>query len=323
MKLSIIIPVFNAERYLGKCLESVFDQDLQVLDFEVIVINDGSTDDSEQIILRYSSRHHNLLYLKQTNKGVSVARNAGLELAKGEYITFVDSDDQIEKDSLKKIIEKLETDSLDILYPLIDTYSESGERLDNIGYKGLYDEIKRGILQERRTFPPTFYRKELVKDFRFNPRISFGEDTVFNAKAQALADRVAFVNIPYYRYTVRENSLSKQGRTRKVFKGLLLAITEVRAYQQQHFNNMTESEDYFDKIYEIFVTRILELNIMPQWNRENYNEIVTVLADLNLIYILNRLSAKYPHVGTSFRKFKAYQQYLGFKSTIHQLLYRG
>lgn len=323
MKLSIIIPVYNAEKYLSKCLESVFDQDLDLDEYEVIIINDGSLDESSTIIIDFQKKFSNLLLVNQKNQGVSAARNAGLVLATGAYITFVDSDDQIKKHSLKNIIENLETDRLDILYPLIDTYEENGELLGNIGFKGNYNDIRSGILQDRRTFPPTFYRKDLIKDHRFNPGISFGEDTVFNTKAQALAERVAFVNIPYYKYTVRENSLSKQGQTRKVFDGMLLAIVEIRTFQNQHFEQVTESEKYFDNVYEIFVTRILELNIIPEWNRENYNKLVSVLEKLNLRHILHGMSYKYPYVGNSFRTFKAYQQYLGFKSIIHHFLHRA
>lgn len=321
MELSFIIPVFNADKFLTKCLESVFSQDLKASEYEVIVINDGSSDLSRNIILDFKQRHLNLIFLDQENRGVSEARNAGLEIARGKYITFLDSDDEIELNSLQQIVQKLEDAQLDMVYPNIDTYLENGNRLGNISFDGTYDEVKKGIVQERRTFPPTFYRKELLRDICFDPSTAFGEDTVFNAKAQALADRVCFINVPYYRYTVRENSLSKQGRTPKAFSGFISAISDLHNFQQKHFGGTDIANPYFDNIYEIFVTRILELNVMPAWNRGNYDHLLKVLEEQNLMYILHRFSAKYPYVATSFDKFKVCQRYRAYKSKLFGSIY--
>lgn len=321
MKLSIIIPVYNTEKYLSRCLQSIFGQNFNRSEYEVIIINDGSSDQSEHIIYQFAMLHRNLIYLRQSNQGVSAARNAGMDLAKGEYITFVDSDDEIEKNSLQLICEKLEKDNLDILYPKIATYSENGELLGNITFGEKYEEIRSGILQERRTYPPTFYRKTLIKDIRFNETISFGEDTVFNVKAQSLAERVIFVNYPYYKYTVRQNSLSKQGRSEKTFRGLLKAIIEVRRFQQLNFQKNPEAKNYFDKVYEIFVTRILELNVIPNWNRAFFDELLTLLEEEEMLYILTVLSDKYPYLDRSFGKFKAYKNYHSFKAKMYSVIY--
>ena len=321
MKLSIIIPVYNSEKFLAGCFESVFQQNLLEAEYEIIVVNDGSTDGSENIILDFKSKNSNLVFINQVNKGVSTARNLGLDIAKGEFITFIDSDDEIERNSLKTIIEKLENDDLDIFYPKIDTYSKNGHRLGTVAFEGKCNEIKRGVLQERRTFPPTFYRKELLKNIRFNPEIALGEDTVFNTKAQAIAQRVCYADIAYYRYTSRENSLSKQGQSEKAFGGFLKAIREIHAYQQNDFKEIQGAKKYFDKVYIIFVTRIIELNIMPDWNKDNYEQLVIVLKDLHLIYILDLFATKYPYVNTYFLFFKGYQKYLKLKSKIYNLIH--
>lgn len=323
MILSIIIPVYNAEKYLRKCLKIIFQQYLPASDYEVIVINDGSIDESKNIILDFQNNHRNLIVVNQANNGVSTARNVGLAIAKGNYITFVDSDDEIESNSLKSIIEKLKIDNLDILYPRIDTYSDNDHRLGSISFNGNYDEIKRGVFQERRTFPATFYRKELLKNIRFNPLISLGEDTVFNAKVQAIAHRVSFANIPYYKYTVRENSLSKLGQSDKAFAGFMKAIIEIHTFQQNEFKEIADAKPYFDKVYEIFVTRIIELNIIPKWKEDNYKELVNLLKTLNLLYILNLFPSKYPYVNSSFLFFKTYKKYLELKSKIYNLIHRA
>lgn len=322
MKMSIIIPVYNSEKFLSRCLHSIFEQNLDVSEFEIIVINDGSSDPSGKIIMQFAALHKNLVYVSQSNQGVSSARNTGLNLAKGAYITFIDSDDVIENDSLQLIWDKLEKDKLDILYPNIDTYSETGERLGNIEFEGTYDDIKSGFLQERRTYPPTFYRKELLTKICFDSTISFGEDTVFNAKAQAWAQKVSFADIPYYKYTLRQNSLSKQGYSDKAFQGFTKAIGDLRSFQNQNFQNNKAAKEYFDKVYKIFVTRIIELNVMPEWNYTRYSKLVNLLEENNLLYILDLFNYKYPYVAKSFAKFKAYQDYLALKSKTYRLIYR-
>lgn len=108
-RVSVIIPVFNAEKYLSKCIDSVLSQTCPAL--ELILVNDGSTDRSEEIINTYI-QDDRVVYLKQENKGVSAARNLGLSRASGEYIIFVDSDDYLISDSLDKRIEEARTTDL-------------------------------------------------------------------------------------------------------------------------------------------------------------------------------------------------------------------
>lgn len=95
LKLSIIIPVYNTEKYIKRCLESVCNQDLNKSDYEVIVINDGSPDNSKSIILKQQKIYKNIIYFEQENKGLGAARNAGIRLAQGKYLMFIDSDDFI------------------------------------------------------------------------------------------------------------------------------------------------------------------------------------------------------------------------------------
>ena len=95
MLLSIIIPVYKVERYIKATLQSVFNQNIDTTSYEVIVINDGTPDDSMSIVTEFSKKHENLFIISQANQGLSCARNAGLKRAKGDYVWFVDSDDTI------------------------------------------------------------------------------------------------------------------------------------------------------------------------------------------------------------------------------------
>ena len=114
MFLSIIIPVFNTEKYLQKCLSSVLAQDISADEYEIIVVNDGSTDNSQKIIDEFKQSNNNIRTLIQTNSGQSVARNKALDIAKGDYIWFVDSDDYISENCLNKL-QSIAIDTPDII----------------------------------------------------------------------------------------------------------------------------------------------------------------------------------------------------------------
>ncbi len=105
--LSIIIPVYNAEKYLAECLDSCLNQDIPAEDYEIICVNDGSTDGSAEILERYAREHSNVRFITQPNGGVSVARNTGIDAARGEYIWFVDADDLIQRNCLAGLRRRL------------------------------------------------------------------------------------------------------------------------------------------------------------------------------------------------------------------------
>lgn len=108
IKISIIVPAYNAEKYLERCLDSLVNQDLPTGEYEVIVINDGSTDRTEAILHEYSGRYSNVHYVTIENRGVSEARNYGCREARGKYFLFVDADDWIQSNVLQYVYDSLE-----------------------------------------------------------------------------------------------------------------------------------------------------------------------------------------------------------------------
>lgn len=114
MKLSIIIPAYNVEQYIGNCLDSIFNQQIDTDQIEIIVVNDGSKDGTEAIIKQYAAQHLNLIYISQENQGQSVARNTGLKRATGDLVWYVDSDDATTENSIKTIFSYFEK------YPHVD-----------------------------------------------------------------------------------------------------------------------------------------------------------------------------------------------------------
>lgn len=125
-KISVIVPVYNTEKYLRKCLDSILNQTYQ--DFEIIIINDGSTDGSEKIINEYKEKNSSRIkYYVQQNAGLSSARNVGIEKAKGEYLSFIDSDDYIDKDLFQNLKQEIDKDIDLIKFKLIkvdENYNE-------------------------------------------------------------------------------------------------------------------------------------------------------------------------------------------------------
>lgn len=113
-KVSVIIPVYNVEKYLADCLDSVVNQTLE--EVEIICVNDGSTDSSESILKQYSCAYNNITVIKQENQGLSCARNAGILHARGEYIYFLDSDDRITANAMEEMYNLAHKDELDVLY---------------------------------------------------------------------------------------------------------------------------------------------------------------------------------------------------------------
>ena len=115
MQLSIIIPAYNAEKYLDECLASCYRQEMSECDYELIIINDGSTDGTLAKAQEWAAKHSNIRIISQENKGLSQARNAGIEASQGDYIIFLDSDDSLAEDSLVRIHVKCRKDDLDML----------------------------------------------------------------------------------------------------------------------------------------------------------------------------------------------------------------
>ncbi len=181
--VSIIIPVYNAERTLCKCLDSILEQDFN--NYEIILVNDGSKDSSLDICNEYGSKHHNISVINQNNAGVSSARNAGLEVAKGDWITFIDSDDYIENG----FFNCLETYNEDLIILNSKNLSPTGDMSDSLFSKtskqlheksGITHFISTNIDNTLFRGPcAKFYKRGLIKDIRFDAKMKIGEDSHF------------------------------------------------------------------------------------------------------------------------------------------------
>lgn len=196
MKISVIVPVYNVEKYISQCLDSIVDQTYR--DLEIIIVNDGSTDLSVRICDEFASKDSRISVIHQPNGGVSVARNTGIEAATGDYITFVDSDDWLEKGMYSKMIAQIEKfPRLDVI--MCDTVLNSNEsEISSSEFirEGYYskDDIRSDlyptlIVTENFAKIPivsacsSIYRREILMKnlIRFDPSLKYSEDYLFVA----------------------------------------------------------------------------------------------------------------------------------------------
>ena len=204
--LSIILPVFNVEKYLDRCIKSIIEGSYN--DLEIIIVNDGSKDNSDSIIKRYLEKYTNITYIVKENGGLSHARNVGYIYAKGEYITFFDSDDYIEKDMYEKLMGKVKDYKYDIVVSdLYMEYEETGKKVY------VSSNIKKDIMEKIYiAVHNKIYRKELIdKIFKNNMPFVNGmyyEDILYTYSILQNIESISFVKEPLYYYVQRSSSIS-------------------------------------------------------------------------------------------------------------------
>ncbi len=223
-KISVIIPVYNVEKYLTECLESVINQTYE--NIEIICINDGSTDNSLKILQEFSKKDNRIKIISQENKGISEARNNGISVATGEYIYFIDSDDWIETNTLELLVNKIKQDNADIVECDILEHQNINKKpkyrnlklkykpLTNlkiyIGKPYSWKDIKNKIFDLRAYCWNKLYKTELIKNkIFFEGR--FNEDFLFTIEAFLTAKKIVYLRKNLHHYRKRENSLSNGG----------------------------------------------------------------------------------------------------------------
>lgn len=227
MQLSIIVPIYNSEKLLEICLQSVLNQ--TYTDFEVIMINDGSTDNSKVIAKKFQKIDSRFLYYETKNRGVSSARNFGLSKIKGAYVTFLDADDFLEENHLLFLMENISLYDMVISgYKLVGNTIET--RVINRLKKLNRQSLVHLILQDNSVFSfpwNKIYRSDIIKDneIRFKTDIHFGEDLVFNIEYALLSDKALVMPTATYNYVQNDNSASSDLNEQKLLK----RITDIQA----------------------------------------------------------------------------------------------
>jgi glycosyltransferase involved in cell wall biosynthesis len=217
-RLSIILPVYNVEDYVERCIRSLEDQDIPHSDYEVIVVNDGSPDNSRDVVIRLMKEFDNIILIEQENKGVSRARNAGIDRATGEYLLFVDPDDYVEANTFERILStasNLDAEVVFLGYRFLNVEELPEIEIFNLEEKGrLFTGIKAYSLArgDGKTDPDrswaVLYRRDFVNKFklRYISDVPYLEDGEFIARVLCVALRVTFDGRSFYQRTTRPGS---------------------------------------------------------------------------------------------------------------------
>lgn len=293
--ISIIMSVYNVEKYLDECLQSIFNQTYK--DIELIIINDGSTDGSLDIINKYRKKYSNIVYIEQENKGLSEARNLGLSIAKGDYILYIDSDDYIDSNMLQLMIDKIKEDDSELVI---------------IGHREFYDDIKGKDLDiildvdDKKVYTGIevanmmldckimgvawnkLYKASKLKEENFYFESGrYTQDWYPTFKHISNLSKISFVNKPLYKYRLRSTSTTSK-KNEKRLEDYTYAVSNIINYVEN--SNINFDKNSLTRFKVITFNRIISLyysvNIQKQssiyksFKNSNYNKF-----DMNILKV--------------------------------------
>ena len=248
-KVSIIVPVYNGEKVLPHCVESIMNQDYK--DIEIILIDDGSKDDSFRIISDYAKKDERIVPVHKENGGVSSTRNLALDMATGDYIQFIDVDDWLPFDSTKLMVRAIEEEKTDLVvadfYRVVDGKSTKKGSIRKGGIMTLGEYADRMLLT-----PADFYfgvlwnklyKKQIIDEFniRMDENISMSEDAIFNLQYLLHASLISILKSPVYYYVKSEGSLVSQNIN---IPGIVKMKKNVITYFEDFYRKILSPEDF-------------------------------------------------------------------------------
>lgn len=265
--ISVIIPVYNSGKYLRKCLDSVINQTYDNL--EIILVDDGSTDGSENICDSYANVDHRIVCIHQPNQGVSRARNNGIKIATGDYIHFPDSDDYLELDTYEYLIKKMRECPCDIIaFEYYTTYNDWEKR--HIQGAEKYGLCTREDAHNRINSGSPFswnklFSKDVICNVWFNEKIYRGEDSLFVHSALENAEQIYFDSRPLYHYVQSEESACRGKFRKNQLTALKLHDEYLKLYKSK-----------YPSLWKIYISSELDLYISLYYDmyvdEENYTK---------------------------------------------------
>lgn len=304
MKFSICIPVYNTERYLSKCLDSILIQDF--MDYEVLIVDDGSPDNSRIIADRYAKNDGRIRVIHQKNAGLFHARISALKQARGDYIIHIDSDDWIEERALRKIADITTENNVDIvLYNNYIVYQNGKKKKEtalgetDIIWKDNADEVRRVFFNT--DFIQAIWKKAIrrelinIEALENLPRITMTEDWIHSFYPITMATSVAYIADALYNYQFSDGSMTA------VFDPLIITSTKIiydlrKDYEKQHPRIMDSSSEkwFIEKIAKTLIYNRAEVV-----DKEKYYQYLKVLREDKELY--NTYEKNRRDVGLIFR----------------------
>lgn len=309
-KVSVIVPVYNVYDYLGKCLDSLVNQTLKEL--EIIIVNDGSPDNSDELIKKYSKKYKNIKYFIKENGGLSDARNFGIEKATGEYIAFLDGDDYVEYDMYEKMYDKAKENDFDMVvcdlnyvYPqkIVRAYS-------NISYDT--SDIKKTMLNIYPAAWNKIFKKDLFKNnIRFKKGVWF-EDVEFIYRMLPYIKSIGVIDEPFCQYVQRSGSITNT-INRKLYDYIDNFNGIIDFYKDNNLFLEYRNELEYCYVRYIYATFVKQA---AKYNKEDYLEAVDKAIENVKIHFPNYRKNKY-----FYKNLKGIYLVL-FNKTLSKLIYK-
>lgn len=322
--VSVIVPVYNAEKYISKCINSILDQSLK--DFEIILINDGSEDKSSDICDEYSRLYEKIRVIHIKNSGPARARNIGIENARGKYIAFIDSDDAMEKQMLEVMVHEAKKNNADIVIcnfnivsfdnKIISKGNHSLNKYRFEGNKNITNEMIYKFYNDDYFGLPALWNKIYKRDFiiskniRIDENLFRGEDFWFNINALRNANVVITVQDYLYNYyQVNENSIMHSIRLEQ-YNEWKRNIKKLLLYNDQFFDfDINYSRFYFNFIYKVqyFILNIMQSNILQKKEKRLF--IINIIKDDFYVNAISYKNPKFNHMMRIVNKAIKYRFY--------------
>ena len=260
-KISVVVAAYNIADFISQCFESIISQTYD--NYEVIVINDGSTDNTLSICQSYAKKHANFIVINQKNQGLSAVRNRGVKESTGEYITFVDGDDYLAPDYLQKLYQNLQTSKSEISVCGFTTFPNQAIELPRQEILSGQDATIK-LLTEQDNYQIVswnkLYKKSLFENIAF-PIGKIHEDSLTTYKLFAAADKVSFLNESLYFYRQRKGSIMDQAKLYDRLNTKLLAATEAKTYFKKQPTLLAAAEISELLAYFAFLDNIIASNL--------------------------------------------------------------
>lgn len=285
--VSIVIPIYNQEKYISDCFDSILKQTYK--NYEVIIINDGSTDKSKEICLRYSKKYKNFRYYEQKNSGVSVARNLGIKYSYGEWIMFVDPDDLLDKNILSKLSVKIDN-SVDIISCCCQVFNDKSNFLcANHFFEKSYvfksnnekiELIKQLFYVKYRQPQKAYtgigvpwgklYRRSMLKDnqIMFNSSLRRMQDNAFNMYVFWLSKSIIYLDEPLYRYRIENISKYYNASYKPNLYENYVKLQEER-WEFLNNSNLVDNYEVKNFFYEDAISQIIDIFNSYIFNKNN------------------------------------------------------
>ncbi len=275
IKISLIVPCYNIRKYLPRCIESILAQTYKNL--EIILISDGSTDGTDEVIREYAKKDSRIIPIFKHNSGVSDTRNRGLDIATGDYIGFVDGDDYIEPEMYETLLKNAIENNADIshcgyqmVFPSrVDYYYNTGKKVIQDNKKGIRDIIVGDYVEPSPCIK--IYRKNIVNNLRMPINIKINEDVLFNFYAFVNSKKSVYEDLPFYHYILRKGSAA----TSKINQNKLFDPVRVRKeifeYSLKNLDNEIQSVAYSSYLNSIInLYRVVSNSKLKEYKEESF-----------------------------------------------------